>query len=162
MTFIVATYDPSQVELIVASHKVEGWSSITVTKDTPSFTKVQGIRGKNTRTRNKNSGCSIQVNLIQTSYSNNVFSEIVKQDRLSGKGRIEMLLKDLGGDSLLQSKEAYLVDYSPMGFSAEIGNRVWLIDCLSTFEYRAGGNVKSPAGIFNSAVGGASRYFGLN
>lgn len=136
----IHTYSPSEVDLIVAGYRVKGWNSIAVSRSASAFTLVRGIRGKNTRTRNRDTSAVIFIDVARTSPVNTVFSEVVRQDLIYGTGRLEILLKDKNGTSLFSSNEAFIDKYPDDAFTTELNNRRWSITCQSTSEWNIGGN----------------------
>lgn len=135
---IVNTYSPNDVILSIGDYIVTGWNSITVARS--DVTKmIRGIRGQNTRSVSLDTSCTIAIELLQTSTSNDVFSEIVSQDRIKQTGRIELQLKDTSGRSVLQSVNAYISNFPDIVYGAEIGTRTWIIQCLNA-SYEVKGN----------------------
>lgn len=139
----VYTYVPSDIKLLVASHTVTGVEGISVVRTSKAFEIVKGIRGKNTRKRNTDSGAIITVQVMQTSSTNDVFSQIVSLDRLLGTGQLSVILTDGSGTTLIKSDNAFLEDYSEIQFGEEIQSRTWVINCLDTSAFVVGGNLQS-------------------
>lgn len=146
----IYTYSPSEVDLVVAGYRVTGWNSIAVSRSAPAFTIVRGIRGKNTRTRNRDTSAVIFIDVSRTSPVNTVFSEIVRQDLIYGTGRLEILLKDKNGTSLYSSNEAFIDKYPDDAFTTELNNRRWSITCQSTSEWNIGGNETAQESLFSN------------
>lgn len=142
---MINTFNPSSTTLLLSNHKVHGITEIAVKKNSTTFEIVKGIRGKNTRRRNRDSSCVISVSLIQTSTSNDVLSEIVALDKEQGTGQITLLLKDISGSTLIKSDNAFIEDYPEATFQENISMRTWNIYCLSTSEYVIGGNITPPS-----------------
>lgn len=148
----IYTYSPSEVDLIVAGYRVTGWNSIAVSRSATAFTLVRGIRGKNTRTRNRDSSAVIFIDVARTSPVNTVFSEIVRQDLVYGTGRLEILLKDKNGTSLYSSNEAFIDKHPDDAFTTELNNRRWTITCQSTLDWNVGGNETAQESLFSSVT----------
>lgn len=149
----VFTYTPSEVKLIVGGYVVTGWEAISIRRNKRIFNPVEGIRGKNTRVKNLDTSATIAVPLIQTSQSNDVFSEILRLDSINGTGRISLTLKDRSGNSIFSSTEAYITDYPEASYTDDIETRNWTIYCQSTSDYAVNGNASTSdlASIFSSA-----------
>ncbi len=131
---MVNTYSPNDIVLSIGTYIVTGWNNITVAR-TDVTKMVRGIRGQNTRSVSLDSSCTIAVEVLQTSTTNDVFSEIVSQDRVKQTGRIELQLKDSSGRSVLNSNNAYISNFPDIVYGSEIGTRTWIIQCLdSSFE----------------------------
>lgn len=146
----IYTYSPSEVDLIISGYKVTGWNSIAVSRTAPTFTMVRGIRGKNTRTRSRDTSAVIFIDVARTSAVNTVFSEVVRQDAQYGTGRLEVLLKDKNGKSLYSSNEAFIDRYPDDAFTTELNNRRWSITCLTTDEWNVAGNEAAQESLFSN------------
>lgn len=132
MSFDVATYSPSDIILTFGGYTIAGWDRITITKTLPSFRQVNGIRGKNTRIRVNNSAATIEIDLVNTSDTNTVFTEIVKQDEMLGGARLVVTVKDLLGSEVFSTEEGYIEAPATRTYEAEAGIRSWKINCLSS------------------------------
>lgn len=157
----VFTYTPSQVKLIIGGYTVMGWDSISISRTKRGFNSVEGIRGQNTRVQNLDTSATITVPLIQTSQSNDVFTEIHRLDLINGTGRLSLMLKDNSGNSVFSSDEAYILGYPDVAYSDDIEMRVWAIFCQSTTTYLVNGNATTSdlASIFDSAYQAINSIF---
>jgi hypothetical protein len=149
MSFEVNTYSPSQVVLAFGGYPLTGWNTITIRKNQPFYTPVRGIRGKNTRYRNKDTSAVISFSCLQTGEANDIMSEIHRKDFTFGNARISLTLKDNSGNSLFHSSEAFIVDFPETTFSAQFEYRVWSIHCLSVDEWYTGGNLIAPNSLYS-------------
>lgn len=153
--FTVATYSPSDVQLIVSGYEVRGWDSISIQRVQPGFTPYEGIRGKDSRTRNTKTAARIELTVMQTHPLNDIFSQVHQLDLQHGTGRLEITLKDNAGTSLFSSVEAYITEFPASMFGADIAFQVWNIYCQTTSTYKVGGNTKPQNNIFSKV----SEYF---
>lgn len=152
----VFTYDPAQVQLTFGGYTITGWQSISIARSVDAFKPIRGIRGKHTRVRNADTSCTISIPLLQTSMGNDVLSRIHELDLVNGTGRIELTISDLGGTSVFNSVEAYILGYPEVVYSGEFEYRQWRIFCQSTNTYVVGGNaqvINIFGGIFSAASG---------
>ncbi len=138
----VLTYRPGEVTLSICGYVVEGWTSIAIARNTPTFKQIRGIRGKNTRVMNADTSGTIRVNLTQTSVANDVFSELLAMDKRFATNRLEVTIKDNSGTSLFSSIKAYIESYPETTFSASQTERNWTILCDSMDGYFIGGNAE--------------------
>lgn len=138
----VFTYRPGEVVLTVCGWVVEGWTSISITMNSPVFKQVRGIRGKHTRVRLNDASGTINIGLVQTAITNDVFSEIVSLDRKTGTQRLEVVVKDTAGTSLFSSTTAYLDGYPDVSYSASQSERSWTILCDKMDGFFVGGNAE--------------------
>lgn len=155
----VYTYSPEYVDLVIGGYKVIGWNTISVQRNSRMFTTVNGIRGKNTRTKNTDTSATISISITRTSPVNSVFSEVVRQDELYCTGRLQILLRDRLGTSVVSSSEAYLDGYADDSFTSELNDRVWTINCLSTDTWNIGGSEQSQESLFQTIRNTAQDLF---
>lgn len=152
----VFCYSPSEVQLTFGGYTITGWQNLTITRSVDAFKPVRGIRGKHTRVRSIDTSCTITVTILQTSMSNDVLCRIHDLDLEYGSGRIELLLKDMGGTGIFSSAEAYVLGYPEVVYSGEFEYRQWRLFCQNTGNYTIGGNGQTTSifsNIFNSAAG---------
>ena len=144
------TYIPSKVDIEISGYLVQGHTEVSFQLDNPQFTTVRGIRGRNTRVRSKNSSGVLTITLLQTSPTNDLFSDIVAKDLQFGTGRLLVKIKDKSGSSLFFSDEAYIAGFPTLAFSDVAGTRTWTINCLSVplDQLKVGGNYKPVLDIF--------------
>ena len=138
----VNTYNPSDVYLIISGLQVEGWKDITVKRSTPAFKHIKGIRGKHTRSFDKDTSATITVSVIATGELNDWLTEIHQQDIDNGTGRLEITLIDKSGTSSFNSIEAYITEFPEKPFTDSIEFITWTIQCQSTEEFIIGGNTQ--------------------
>ena len=148
MSFNVTTYSPTEVVFTLAGTTVSGWDSISIKRNSPPFKIVRGIRGKSARVKNNDTSATIEVILMSTSDTNQLFRNIVQQDELYGSARIELTIKDTLGTEVFNSIDAYLTGYPETNYEVDISTRVWTIECLSSsYDEGEGWGVLS---LFNS------------
>jgi len=150
MAFEVNTYSPSEVTLIVSGYQITGFQQIGVSRSGQAFTMVRGIRGKNSRQRNRDTSCTVTVDVIQTSIVNDVLTQIVEQDLRTNSARLTLDLTDGLGSSKIVSREAFLTGYPEIIYSGDIVYRRWTLVCLSTDLFRVGGNAKLSGSAFDT------------
>lgn len=149
----VNTYTPADVSLAFGGYVLSGWNTINIKRNYPVFTPVDGIRGKNTRVRNRNTSATISFSCLQTGEANDLLSDIVRQDTELGTGRIALTLKDSSGSSIFSSSESYVAGYPDVVFSEGFEYRVWVIQCASSEGWNVGGNLEPANSLFNKATG---------
>lgn len=149
---MIYTYSPNEIKIEVAGYQLAGFTKVSISKTSDSFTIIKGIRGKNTRVANSDSSCTISISVLQTSFVNDVFSEIVRLDKKYGTGRLELYLRDNEGSTLIQSDLAYINDYPKADLTEELSERVWTITCLACSEFVIGGNGGPSKSIFDSVT----------
>ena len=152
MAFEVHTYSPSEIRLEISTYQITGFDKISVQKNSPSFTLIKGIRGSNSRRRNRDTSCTVTVDVIQTGLVNDVLTEILEQDLRTNSARLTLNLTDGLGSSNIVSEECFIESYPELVFSDSITMRRWNIICLSTDIFRVGGNSKLSGNSFSDSV----------
>ncbi|MNQ04628.1 hypothetical protein D3C85_173460 [compost metagenome] len=155
----VFEYSPQQVNLIIAGYKFSGWQSIRIARRMKTFQPVYGIRGKNTRVKNRDTSCVITLPLLQTSQGNDVLSEIHRLDGERLTGRLTITLKDLSGQSVFSSIEAYVDGYPEVAYSGDMEYRVWTL-ILQSSDWHVGGNASPQSSLIDSLLGQIGSIFG--
>lgn len=125
----VLTYVPSNVNLIISGLPISGWNEITVARNAPVIRQVRGIRGKNTRTRLKDSSAVITIETLQTELLNEVFTLALQADEQEGTARLELALTESTGTSFFTTSTAYITAYPQKSYSNEISSVVWTLAC---------------------------------
>lgn len=139
----VLTYVPSNVVMIMNGYQVKGWTSISITRATPVFRQVRGIRGKNTRIRNKDTSATITIETLQTELLNEVMSLVLQADAATGTGRLEISLTEATSTSFFTTTTAYITGYPEVKHGSEIATVVWTLTCEDSQMFI--GNARSAA-----------------
>lgn len=135
----VQTYSPSMVVLTFGGYTAQGWDSITIDRDLPSFRQINGIRGKNTRVRVSNTSATITLRVPHTSQLNSIFNEIVRLDEQYGTARINLMIKDLLGTEIFKTEDAYIERPASVSFDSDVGDREWILRCMTSESARGEG-----------------------
>lgn len=147
----VLTYVPSNISLLISGYRIEGWNRISIARNSPTFKQIRGIRGKNTRVRNKDTSATLTIETIQTGLVNEVLSMVLEADEVQGTARLEISLKDMTGTGFFSTTTGYITAYPEMSYSGDIGSVVWTIACDESLLHI--GNAESAAvGIVNNGV----------
>lgn len=155
----VLTYSPGQVVVSICGYIVDGWSNISVAFNSPVFRQVRGIRGKNTRIRNKDTSATVRISLIQSSVANDVLTNLLSEDRNSGASRLDITIKDNSGTGLFASSTAYIEGFPEMGYSASQSERVWTVLCDASSNVTVGGNAEQGVDFASMAGAVISKIF---
>lgn len=136
------TYSPSKTFIVLAGYQIVGWDSVTITRRVDDFVPVFGIRGKHCTVPTNDTSCFVTINVIQSSPSNDVLSEIHRLDIENGTGRLATVFRDTGGRSVFHGDEGRILGYPEVKYSGDIEYRVWRIFFQTTKTYNIGGNQK--------------------
>ena len=148
----VTTYSAEDVSFLIGGWTAEGWDKITITHNAKQFKTIRGIRGKNSRTRNKDSSVVIEVETVGGNQLSKVFEEVVNQDLRYGTAKLTVQIKDLLGHELFFSSDVFVEGYAKRDYQAEVSNRVWTLNSLSS-SISSGGDGLSVSSIVDQIRG---------
>ena len=151
----VYTYSPSEILLNISGYTITGFDRIAVQRNSPPFKQIKGIRGQNTRVRNRDTSCTVTVDLLQTALANDVLSELLDKDLQTNSVRLSFSLTDTLGNSKIESSECYVSTFPEVVFSNDIQLRRWTLTCLSTDTFNTGGSARLGGNPFVDALSGA-------
>jgi hypothetical protein len=151
----ILTYAPSTVTLVLCGYVLTGVVSINLQWKSSPFTVKRGIRGQHTRigTKDRQSTCCIEV--LQTSITNDILSEILEQDTRNYSGRLEFSVKDASGTTQWATTQCFLRAWPDAGFEAGLQTRKWDIEILSYISGKIGGNARQGFDLLDSFNGAA-------
>lgn len=151
----ILTYAPSNVTLTLCGYVLTGVVSISLKWNSSPFTVKKGIRGQHTRigTKDRQSTCTIEV--LQTSITNDILSEILEQDTRNYSGRLEFSVKDSSGTTQWATTQCFLRAWPDASFSGEMETRKWDIEVLSYISGKIGGNARQGFDLLDSFNGAA-------
>ena len=145
------TFAPSATVFIVSGYVVEGWNRISVTRNSPVYKQVKGIRGKNTRMRIPDTSAVISLEVQQTSALNEVFSVALNTDNFQRSVRLEILITNTTTSSLFRTGTAYITAYPEYAIENDLGVVKWQIAC-DECSLQLGGAKSATMGIIEGGV----------
>lgn len=147
----VLTYVPENVVLLISGYQIEGWDSIRVSRNSPAFRQVRGIRQKNTRVRMKDTSATLTLEVPQSGLVNEVLSKCIEADIRTGNVRLEISLKESTGTSFFNTTTAYILGYPELSYRGTLTTNTWTLGCDESQMYL--GSAKSAAvGIVENSV----------
>lgn len=153
----ILTYSPADVNIVLCGYTLTGVSSITLRWKSRPFTVHKGIRGQHTRVYNSDLQATIVLDILQTSITNDILTDILVQDRRLKSGRLELQVKDVGGTTAYQTTDCFLAAYPDVKHHNGLELRTWEIEVLSWTDGGLGGNAKEGIDLFDS-INGAYDY----
>lgn len=156
-SFSVATYNPKDVTLTFGGYVISDWDEVVLEKEEPTFKQYKGIDGRNTRVYNPDKSCKLRVKVLQTGLANAILSEVHRLDIQHKSARLEIMLRDLSGDSLFHTTSAYITKYPDVIYSGAFEWREWEIACDDYTELFVSGNEKPNSPILNAIANGIDR-----
>jgi hypothetical protein len=133
------TYDAKEVSVVISDRTITGFNSITVDRAEDSWIDSTGADGEVARSKSNDKRGNIELNLQQTSSSNEFLSSLHNQDEASGNGTFNILVRDNRGTSLHESASAWILKPPASEYAQESGERVWTIRAAS-LSMNVGGN----------------------
>lgn len=146
----LSSYSPNDVSVIISkdglSHVVTGFaedSFISVEQVSPRWELYTGGDNTNTRIHKNNTAATIQLNLQQTSASNDILTLLHNNDVASrdSSGLFNVLIKDNSGRSFFHAEQAYISVVPSATFGTTMQMRDWQIHAVVVETY-LGGNQK--------------------
>jgi len=101
-------------------------SFITISYDADAFNYVNGADGEVARVKTKKLMATITVRLLQTSLTNDALSAYFFAD-FEGNATQNFILKDLNGNTILESSECSIPKIPDAEYGTEPTNREWTI-----------------------------------
>lgn len=138
-------YDSNQVQVAFAGVPVQGYADgdfLTITYETDAFTSVVGTDGEVSRSKSNDRRATVEVILMSTSPTNDLFSAIHLADLNTpgGAGVGALLVTDLNGTSLFTSGNAWVVKAPDVTYGREANERTWTLQVDSLVAF-TGGNL---------------------
>lgn len=138
-------YDANRVQVSFAGIPVQGFSDgefLTINKASDAFTSVVGTDGEVARSKTNDRRATIEIKLLQTSLTNDLFAAVHKTDLESngGAGVGSLLVTDLNGRSLYAAGNCWISRAPDVAYGREAGERVWTLECDELQEF-TGGNL---------------------
>lgn len=142
---MVRTYDPKQVVISIGGVPISGFSDGTfleIDRNDPTWNMVVGADGLVTRSKTNNYSGTMTLTLKQSSPSNDYLSGVLALDELSNAGVVPVLVKDLSGNSIYFSANAWINKYPDSAFGKDISDRQWEFS-LDSVDVFVGSNANS-------------------
>ena len=129
MSNTLETFDPKNIELIVAGNLITGFSDdmVSADRDANLFDDDAGAQGDVVRFANNDKRGLITVKLLQTSKSNLFLSGLAKADEFTGLGVFPVVLKDTRGNDLVVAAQAWIRKIASISYKRGVEVREWEI-----------------------------------
>ena len=137
------TFDPSQVIITWGAILFSGYadgSFVKVTRNSDTFKTTVGADGTVARTRSADKSGNVEIDLMQSSATNDLISAQAAADELTGAAAAPLQIKDLMGRTLVIAKLAWVRKPADVEFGKELGSRKWVFDCDRLDLSHIGGN----------------------
>lgn len=134
----VRQYDPKLVTVTVGGAIITGFSDgtfINVVRNEQTWNLKVGVDGEGTRARNNNTSGKFEIELMQSSPSNDVLSALIAADENAAAGAVPILVRDTHGTTVASCLTAWVQKYPDVGYAKETGVRKWIFetDALNIF-----------------------------
>lgn len=139
---MVRQFDPKQVSITLGGKIITGFqdgSFIIVRMNEQAFQMKIGTDGEGTRVKTNNRSGQIQINLMQSSPSNDDLSSIALADQLANLGVRPFFMKDNTGTTVAAAATAWIQKLPDTEFSNEATGRQWILE-TDSLELLVGSN----------------------
>lgn len=138
-------YDSNQVQVSFSAVPVQGYADgdfLNITKESDAFTSKAGTDGDVARSKTNDRRATIEIILMQTSPTNDLFSAIHAADLIAsgGAGVGAFLVVDLNGTSLYKAGQCWIKRSPDPAFGREAQERTWVLECDVLQDF-TGGNL---------------------
>lgn len=125
----LATYNPQDIEVIVAGNVISGFAEdkVTVERESDQVDDDVGADGEVVRRLTNDKRGTITITLLQTSKSNLFLSTLAKTDEFTGAGSFPTIIKDTRGRDLHIAAQSWIRKMATAGYGARVETRVWVI-----------------------------------
>lgn len=126
------TYNPKQVSIALGNHIVTGYAEdtfVNIEQQTDGITMKVGCDGEVVRSVSPDNSFNITLSLLMYSPTNKFLNNKRKQDRDYGNGTFPVIIKDILGNTLFTTNEAWVVKAPAFGYGRESANREWVLAC---------------------------------
>ncbi len=137
-----STINPDEVSFILDDHLVDGYTNgtqISVVYNNDGFIPFVGNTGETARVATNDYSAIIEVTLMQSSLSNDVFSEKHNTDLRNGDNVFDVAFKDNKGTTTLDGSGAYILKFADVTIGNTVESRVWRV-YVGYLEGVVGGN----------------------
>lgn len=152
----VLTYDPSHVTIVLSGFTLTGILAVDVGWKSKPYTFHKGIRNVHTRVMHQDLCATVKLEVMQTSITNDVLSDILTADLSNNSAILDLMIKDTGGSTMLHSAQCYISSFPKIKLSQGFENRQWEIEVFGFTSLNIGGNSKAAFDIFSSVKGALS------
>lgn len=137
----VSTYDPRQIIIALGSHIASGLADgtfLTVERNEDMWTTNVGASGEGARVKSNNKSGRYTLTLMQSSATNDILSGYAQADELSNSGKFPVIIKEIGGSTLCESTETWIVRPARVEYSKENGTREWILETHELIKFVGG------------------------
>ena len=124
------TYDPLKIVGTLAGINIIGYMSGTMVKASraeKTWEVVVGGQGDAARVRKRNKSGTVVVTLMQTSPTNDEFSQLLADDERDASGSGDLSFVDTNGTTVIEAETAWLEGYAEVTFGDGLEGREWTI-----------------------------------
>ena len=125
----VKTYNADEVVVSFGGLILSGWGDgefLAVEYDEDAWTTTVGSDGEVARARSNNDVATATVTLLQTSDSNADLNALALRDKRDGSAALPFIAKDLKGNVVVSSEDAWIQKQPSMNYDREVTGRDWV------------------------------------
>lgn len=153
----LSNYSPEDVVFLLGGAiALEGFSDgtfISIRKASPTFETVPSTDGLISRTQIDNPLYTVTLTLSSVAASNEILTAVAFADKMTGRGKFPIMIKDNLGTSLFFASLAWIEGKPDMSFSTEVTTRDWTFSCIGVTEVIGGNESTNPIPTPLAALG---------
>lgn len=138
----VRTYSPKDVSVILGGNILSGFGEdtfIEIEYDAEDFTRTVGVDGFASRALSANTAANVSMTFAQTSPSNDILTNILKNDR-SNNEVVTLLIRDNFGTTFFSASYAWVSTKPDFSMGVDVGEVTWVLHTSELVEYNFGNN----------------------
>lgn len=135
------TYDPKKVSIIFGVVQLSGFSEnskVKVSQRENAFNLTVGVDGEGMRVKSNDSSATIEIELLQTSLSNNYLDTIANLDKAGNAGALPLIVREADGATVLMCETAWVMKKPDVEFGSDSTPRVWVLETDSMQSFIGG------------------------
>lgn len=126
----VETYDPQQISAVADGADVQGYAEdtwIKISRPNDMWTSTEGCDGQVVRSKSNSRMTEIEITLLQTSPTNDLFSALYVADEKTNAGLFPFFLRDSNGATTFFALQTWVAKMPDIEYGKTVGNRVWTL-----------------------------------
>lgn len=127
----VRTFNPKKVIVTFGTHTVTAYLDgefINVKRNGALFESRRGADGSKDRINKNANDFVVEITVLQTSITNDVFTEYSLADQASNSGILPLTITDLSGTTQFYAAEAWISEDPEMSDGNTLGERKWTLE----------------------------------
>lgn len=142
----MATYDPTQVSLVVGTNVLVGFAEGTFVKasrNNDGYMLKKSTDGRTTRVKNADHSGRFEFTLQNSSPSNDVLAALAQLDEDTGQGVVQCMVKDGSGTARALGAQSWVLKQGDLVRGKDLEDVTWIIE-TGDITILPGGTTQAP------------------